>query len=108
MSGAHPRFCANLQASSEFGAAHANHMGGRQATRMSYLALFDSVSLFCLVLAMVAQFWDWGGERKERLQNGLMNVAFWGWLVVLGWLLIFHPKELEREASSFLHSTFGR
>jgi|GEM_PF-6673313 len=75
---------------------------------MSYLALFDSVSLVCLALAMVAQFWDWGGGKKDRLQHGLMNVAFWGWLAVLGWMLVFHPEELEREASSFLHSTLGR
>ena len=75
---------------------------------MSSLAVFDSVSLVCLVLAMVAQFWHSGGRQKEVLQRWLLNVAFWGWLVCLAWLLIFHPKELESEARDLLRSTMAR
>jgi hypothetical protein len=71
---------------------------------MSFLAIFDSVSIACLALAMVAQFWDFGGRRKERFERWMMNVAFWGWLVCVVWLLVFHPKELESEAATLLHS----
>ena len=75
---------------------------------MSSLAAFDAISLVCLALAMVAQFVDFGGRHKELLERWLLNAAFWGWLMCVAWLLVFHPAELESEASSLLHSLSAR
>ena len=74
---------------------------------MSALAVFDSVSLLCLVTAMTMQLWNPVGRNKEIVQRWLLNFTVWGWLAFVTWMLIFRPRELESEFRELWRSFSG-